>query len=113
MGTRDTAVQAYAMESAESATARSSGLALATSAPPNDFAFRAVFDSSDEALTLVDESGVIRRANRRACELIAAKSDEVVGSRLVSYLAQPAVKEFETCMNWRGRRRRWRALTAS
>ena len=46
-------------------------------------------------MTLVDAQGLIRRANRRACELIAAKSEEVVGSSLVSYLAQPGVKEFE------------------
>ncbi len=77
-------------------TARSSGLAPVASTPLDDFAVYAVFDTSDEALTLVDGEGVIRRANRRACELMAAKSDEVVGSRLVSYLAQPAVKEFES-----------------
>jgi signal transduction histidine kinase/CheY-like chemotaxis protein len=82
-------------ESITATTVRSSGLALVSSASLEDFAGYAVFDSSDEALTLVDGDGVIQRANRRACELMAAKSDEVVGSRLVSYLAQPAGKEFE------------------
>jgi signal transduction histidine kinase/CheY-like chemotaxis protein len=77
------------------ANGRGGGLALVSSASLEDFAVYAIFDSSDEALTLVDGDGVIQRANRRACELMAAKSDEVVGSRLVSYLAQPAVKEFE------------------
>ncbi len=74
---------------------RSSGLALVTNSPLQEFAVYAVFDSSDEALTLVDGDGVIQRANRRACELMAAKSDDVVGSRLASYFAQPAGSEFE------------------
>jgi signal transduction histidine kinase/CheY-like chemotaxis protein len=77
------------------AVARSRGLALVTNAALQDFTLYAVFDSSDEALALVDGDGVIQRANRRACELMAAKSDEVVGSRLVSYFAQPAGSEFE------------------
>ncbi len=77
------------------AVARSSGLALVTNAALQDFTVYAVFDSSDEALALVDGDGVIQRANRRACELMAAKSDEVVGSRLVSYFAHPAGSEFE------------------
>jgi signal transduction histidine kinase/FixJ family two-component response regulator len=77
------------------AVARSRGLALVTNAALQDFTLYAVFDSSDEALALVDGDGVIQRANRRACELMAAKSDEVVGSRLVSYFAHPAGSEFE------------------
>jgi signal transduction histidine kinase/ActR/RegA family two-component response regulator len=85
-----------AIDANSSTTARSRALALITSAPLDDFDVYAVFDSSDEALILVDAQGVIRRANRRACELIAAKSEEVVGSSLVSYLAQPGVKEFES-----------------
>jgi signal transduction histidine kinase/CheY-like chemotaxis protein len=101
MSTIETAAPAHpphAINADDATTAiilRSSGLALATNSPLQEFAVYAVFDSSDEALTLVDGDGVIQRANRRACELMAAKSDDVVGSRLASYFAQPAGSEFE------------------
>jgi signal transduction histidine kinase/ActR/RegA family two-component response regulator len=72
----------------QSRAARSSG-AL------NDPAFRAVFDSSDEALVLVDGSGIIRRANRRACELLRSTNEEIVGSRLADRLSRPTSDEFE------------------
>jgi len=39
-------------------------------APPVDGAFNAVFDSSAEALVLIDSAGVIQRANSRARELL-------------------------------------------
>ena len=41
--------------------------------PPDDAAFGAVFDSSGEALLLLDSSGIIQRANRRARELLRLK----------------------------------------
>ncbi len=41
--------------------------------PLDDAAFSAVFDSSGEALLLLDSMGVIQRANKRARELLHLK----------------------------------------
>jgi signal transduction histidine kinase/CheY-like chemotaxis protein len=65
----------------------------------HDSAFRAVFDSSDEALVLVDVSGIVRRANRRACELLRSKGDEPTGSQLANYLSRPPTDEFEKLLH--------------
>jgi signal transduction histidine kinase/CheY-like chemotaxis protein len=67
----------------------------APNGPAGDAAFRAVFDSSDEALALVDFSGTVRRANRRAREIVPAKTGALVGSRLGDRLSRPSAQEFE------------------
>ena len=61
----------------------------------NDAAFRAVFDSSDEALVLLDAEGVIKRANRRACELLRSKNGEILDTSLATRLASPPFEDFQ------------------
>ena len=59
-----------------------------------ELAFSAVFDSSDEALVLIDVDGIIRRVNRRARELLPARPEELADSRLANYLSRPSAGEF-------------------
>jgi signal transduction histidine kinase/CheY-like chemotaxis protein len=66
-----------------------------TGASLSDAAFRAVFDSSDEALVLLDAEGIIKRANRRACELLRSRSEELLGTPLAARLARPSTEEFQ------------------
>ena len=60
-----------------------------------DSAFCAVFDSSDEALVLLDSEGIVKRANRRACELLRCKDAEILGAGLGTRLSRPASEEFQ------------------
>jgi signal transduction histidine kinase/CheY-like chemotaxis protein len=66
-----------------------------TGASLSDAVFRAVFDSSDEALVLLDAEGIIKRANRRACELLRSRSEELLGTPLAARLARPSTEEFQ------------------
>src|SRR5579862_5599610 len=61
----------------------------------SDVGFNAVFESSDEALLLIDAAGIVRRVNRRARELLPAQTEELADSRLANYLSRPSVEEFE------------------
>jgi signal transduction histidine kinase/CheY-like chemotaxis protein len=61
----------------------------------NDSAFRAVFDSSDEALVLLDAEGIVTRSNRRARELLRCQDSEVLGTPLGSRLTHPPLEEFQ------------------
>ena len=54
---------------------------------PADAAFNAVFDSSGEALLLIDSAGVIQRANRRARELLRLKEADAPRHGLRDLLA--------------------------
>ena len=55
-------------------------------APFADAAFRAVFDSSAEALLVVNAAGVVQRANPRARELLHLREANLSHSTLDSYL---------------------------
>lgn len=57
--------------------------------PSADAAFNAVFDSSGEALVLIDSAGVIQKANRRARELLRLKEPGVRHQGLGDLLANP------------------------
>jgi signal transduction histidine kinase/CheY-like chemotaxis protein len=58
---------------------------------PTDAAFNAVFDSSGEALVLIDSAGVIQRANHRARELLRLKDASITRQGLRDLLTgQPA-----------------------
>lgn len=53
-------------------------------------AFSAVFDSSAEALVIIDPAGIIQRANRRAREVLRLKESTRRSPGLGDFLAQPA-----------------------
>lgn len=72
-----------------------SAIQIAADRELNNEPFRAVFESSDEALLLIDADGIVRRVNRRARELLPAQAEEVADSRLANYLSRPSVEEFE------------------
>jgi signal transduction histidine kinase/ActR/RegA family two-component response regulator len=81
----DSRGEAYPSDSSSRADT-STGLSEAT--------FRAVFDSSDEALLLLDAEGIIKCANRRTCELLRSTSEEILGTRLSARLLRPSTEEF-------------------
>jgi signal transduction histidine kinase/ActR/RegA family two-component response regulator len=59
-----------------------------------DAAFAAVFDSSTEALLVVNAKGIIQRANPRAGELLRCKESGLLQAELGLFLSQPASEEF-------------------
>lgn len=61
----------------------------------NDSAFRAVFDSSDEALVLLDTEGLVKRANRRSLDLLGYKDEQILGTHLGGRLCRPSAEEFQ------------------
>jgi len=60
-----------------------------------DAGFNAVFDSSAEALIVVDSSGAIQRANKRACEMLPLKNGKLRHSKLVEFLANPPASDLK------------------
>lgn len=75
--------------------AAGSALQVAEGQALGDAGFSAVFDSSDEALLLVDAAGIVRRANRRARQLLPAQREELGDARLANYFSRPSAEEFE------------------
>jgi PAS domain-containing protein len=53
-----------------------------------DAGFNAVFDTSGEALVVVDQKGLIQQANRRARELLRLKDPSVSRAGLVDFFAR-------------------------
>lgn len=63
---------------------------------PAGAAFQSVFDTSAEALLVVEASGVIYKANRRARELLRLKSVSVRGASLADFVADPCPESFKS-----------------
>jgi two-component system, NtrC family, sensor kinase len=61
--------------------------------PAADATFAAVFDSSGEALLIVDAAGVIQRANHRARELLRLKDSTSHFAGLGGFLAAPSADQ--------------------
>ena len=59
-----------------------------------DAGFVAVFDTSAEALLVVNAKGIIRRANPRAGEMLRAKGSDLVHADLGEFLLEPPREEF-------------------
>src|ERR1700734_3956351 len=62
--------------------------------PFGDAAFAAVFDSSAEALLVVNAKGIIQRANPRAGEMLRCKEGELAQQDLGEFLSLPPRAEF-------------------
>ncbi|MFZ0885398.1 MAG: ATP-binding protein [Candidatus Acidiferrales bacterium] len=62
--------------------------------PDAGAAFRAVFDSSSEALLVLNRTGSVQQANPRACEMLRCKRGALATTALAEHLAQPLPKEF-------------------
>ncbi|MGB8540310.1 MAG: ATP-binding protein [Candidatus Acidiferrales bacterium] len=60
----------------------------------SDNLFQAVFDSSGEALIVIDQAGGIQRANARARELLRLKSLVAPRAALLEFLAAPSSVDF-------------------
>ena len=60
-----------------------------------DAGFAAVFDSSAEALVVVDSAGSLLRANRPACELLRLKPANMSQSALGDFVAGPLDEKFQ------------------
>jgi two-component system NtrC family sensor kinase len=58
-----------------------------------DQAFNAVFDSSEEALVLIDSAGLIQRANRRARELLRLKDAANSHAGLGDFISEPPAEQ--------------------
>jgi signal transduction histidine kinase/CheY-like chemotaxis protein len=59
-----------------------------------DIGFRAVFDTSGEALIVVDQKGLIQQANRRARELLRLKDSFISRAGLLDFFATPSTVDF-------------------
>jgi signal transduction histidine kinase/FixJ family two-component response regulator len=59
-----------------------------------DAGFNAVFDSSGEALIVVDRKGLIQQANLRARELLRLKDSFVSKARLLDFFVTPCTSDF-------------------
>src|ERR1700683_1724746 len=59
-----------------------------------DAVFNAVFDTSGEALVVVDQKGLIQQANRRARELLRLKDPFVSRAGLLDFFAAPTTMDF-------------------
>ena len=68
-------------------------------APPVETEFDAVFESSGEALMVVDAQGTLHAANRRARELLRLKKQSLAHLRASDFLSTPAVDNF---ISWCG-----------
>ena len=63
-------------------------------APPVKTEFDAVFESSGEALMVVDAQGTLHAANRRTRELLRLKKESLAHLRASDFLSTPAVDNF-------------------
>ncbi len=68
---------------------------LSMSHVPDDAGFSAVFESSAEALVVVDTLGALQRANPRACELLRLNPAKVRQSTLGEFVSHPLGNRFE------------------
>src|ERR1700685_4661391 len=59
-----------------------------------DAGFNAVFDSSGEALIVVDRKGLIQQANLRARELLRLKDSSTSHAGLLEFFAPPSTVDF-------------------
>lgn len=78
-----------------------------------DEAFDAVFDSSGEALVLIDHAGVIHRANRRAGELLRLKDAAARHAGLREFFTEPSGEQLASLWSHRPRAVRTHWLDAS
>ena len=62
--------------------------------PFSDVGFAAVFDTSAEALLVINARGIIQRANHRAGELLGCNEAGLRQAELGTYISQPAAEEF-------------------
>ena len=62
--------------------------------PFGDAAFAAVFDTSAEALLVVNAKGIIQRANPRASEMLHRHERELLQGELGKFLTRPSSEEF-------------------
>ena len=62
-------------------------------APFADAGFRAVFDSSGEALLIVDAVGMIQKANQRARDVLKMREANVARSSLDDFVASPSAEK--------------------
>jgi signal transduction histidine kinase/CheY-like chemotaxis protein len=65
-----------------------------TLALPGEIGFGAVFDTSGEALIVVDQKGLIQQANRRARELLRLKDSFISRTGLLDFFATPSTVDF-------------------
>ncbi|HYL69533.1 MAG TPA: ATP-binding protein [Candidatus Limnocylindria bacterium] len=56
----------------------------------------AVFETSGEALLVLDAEGIIRHANPRACELLRITADRVPGEKLAQFLSPQSARDLAT-----------------
>ncbi|MGD1210253.1 MAG: histidine kinase dimerization/phospho-acceptor domain-containing protein [Candidatus Acidiferrales bacterium] len=78
-----------------------------------DEAFNAVFDSSEEALVVIDPAGVIQRANRRARELLRLKESASCHAGLGNFLSGPPAGQLASLWTHRHRAVRPPSLEAA
>ncbi len=62
--------------------------------PFSDVGFAAVFDTSAEALLVINAKGIIQRANHRAGELLRCNEEGLRQAELGKYISPPAAEEF-------------------
>ena len=62
--------------------------------PFGDAAFAAVFDTSAEALVVVNAKGIIQRCNPRAGEMLHRQESELQQADLGNFLIRPSAEEF-------------------
>jgi two-component system, NtrC family, sensor kinase len=78
-----------------------------------DEAFAAVFDSSAEALVIINSAGTIQRVNRRAKEILRLKESTRRSPSLCDFLADPAAGQLPSLWEVRQRPARSHSLDAS
>lgn len=97
-----THVIARASRSSESADAtalsedsrkNSQGGATEKLQPDAGTAFQALFDSSAEALLVLNSAGIVQQANPRACEMLRCQRGGLAAMALVEHFARPLPKE--------------------
>jgi len=86
---------------------------LPAAQPSTDAAFHAVFDSSAEALVLIDALGVIHRANRRARQLLRLKDRASRRAGLGDFLSGPPADEMKSFWAHPGSSARLHSIEAS
>ncbi|HTR46955.1 MAG TPA: ATP-binding protein [Verrucomicrobiae bacterium] len=80
---------------------------------PGAAAFHAIFDSSAEALLVIDAAGVIHKANRRAAELLRLKDSAHGKAGLSDFVSDPTVDRMKSLWKHSNRSGHHHALEAS
>jgi len=72
---------------------------------PGAAAFNAIFESSAEALPVIDAAGLIHKANRRAAELLRLKDSAHRGAGLADFVSDPPVDRMKSLWKhfWQGK----------